>query len=41
MNPEEDITEEELKGIYEDAYKGKVLSDDEIDTLVEDFNANE
>jgi len=41
MNPEEDITEEELKSIYDDAYQGEVLSDNEIDSLVENFNDNE
>jgi hypothetical protein len=38
MIPEDDITEEELEQIYEEAYVGSALNDDEIETLVEDFN---
>lgn len=41
MTPDEDITEEELTSIYESAWDGDALSDDELMALVEEFNNQE
>lgn len=34
----EDIQDSELEQIYEEAWQGEALSDEEIDSLVSDFN---
>lgn len=35
-----DITDEELAAIYQQAYEGDIATDEEIDAMIEEFNAD-